>query len=547
MPSFVPPKINTSFTFYVSLVSQADTKLMQANPTLAAGDAKVAVNDAAPANLGTLPVVDADFTKRVKVVLSAAEMNGDNVTVIFSDAAGAEWVDLTVNIQTTARQVDDLAFPASSGRSIQVEIDGMVHSDLKEWRGSVPLALLTGRVDASAILQAAAVDAIWDEVLTGATHNVVDSAGRRIRVLEENGSYNGFIWIDTVNGSPGTTDFENGTDHNPVNNIADANTLAASIGLSRFAIAPGSTLTFAATQSGQLFIGSEWTLALGGQDISGTSITGAAVSGIAAGTGTQFFVDCIMGAVTLPDDTHVMTSSIVGVQTLPAGDVFYDRCHSGVVGTGAPQFDFGAIPLNTDLHIRNYSGGVDLRNMGQAGTDAASVEGRGQVIVNVNCTGGTIVIRGNFQLTDNGSATITDVARYDSVSLVDDIFDEDIVAAHGTADTAGLLLRALGAVISQRTNNPTLNALLGVADSASNDVPNQILRVETLAELAQAIPDASPTLAKAIMLFHMMTRNKFTSSASLLEIFNDAGVVVAKKTITDAAGKYTEDEAVSGP
>lgn len=53
-------------------------------------------------------------------------------------------------------------------------------------------------------------------------------------------------------------------------------------------------------------------------------------------------------------------------------------------------------------------------------------------------------------------------------------WDEDIVAAHGTADTAGLLLRALGALISQRTNNPTLNALLGVPDSPGEDVPSTV-------------------------------------------------------------------------
>ena len=547
MPSFVPPKINVSYTFYVGLVSQADTKLLQANPTLAAGDVKVAVNDAAPANLGTLPVVDADFTKRVKVVLSASEMNGDNITVIFSDAAGAEWADLVVNFQTVARQVDDLAFPATSGRSITVETDGQVHADLKEWLGVAPNALISGRVNADSLLQAAAVDAIWDEILTGATHNVVDSAGRRIRVLEENGSYNGFIWIDTVNGVAGTTDFENGTDHNPVNNLADANTLAASIGLSRFKVAPGSSLTFVATQSGQVFEGSEWTLALGGQDISGTLIRGATVTGIATATGTQIFDDCQMGAVTLPDDTHMMVCGIVGTQTLPAGDTFYDRCHSGVLGTGSPQFDFGAVPLNTDLHIRNYSGGVDLRNMGQAGTDDAEIEGRGNVTVNVNCIGGTIEIRGNFNLIDNGSATITDLARYDSASLVDDIFDEDIVAAHGTADSAGLLLRALGALISQRSNNPTLDALLGVTDASGNDVPNQILTGETLAELAAAIPDATPTMAKALMLFYMMTRNKFTSTATLLEVFNDAGAVVAKKVLADDGTTYTETEAVAGP
>jgi hypothetical protein len=84
MTSYIPPKKNTAFVFFVSLVSQASSPDFQTNPTLAAGDVKVAIDDGAPANLATLPAVDADFTKRVKVSLSASEMNGDNISVIFS-------------------------------------------------------------------------------------------------------------------------------------------------------------------------------------------------------------------------------------------------------------------------------------------------------------------------------------------------------------------------------------------------------------------------------------------------------------------------------
>ena len=109
MATYVPAKINTAYVTYVGLTSQTNGNILQANPTLAAGDVKVAIDDGAPANLATLPVVDGDFTKRVKVSLSAAEMNGGNITVIFSDAAGAEWCDLIVNIQTTATQIDGLA------------------------------------------------------------------------------------------------------------------------------------------------------------------------------------------------------------------------------------------------------------------------------------------------------------------------------------------------------------------------------------------------------------------------------------------------------
>ena len=184
MPTFVPPKKNTAYTFYLGLVSQADTKIMQANPTLAAGDFKVAVDDAAPANLGTLPVVDADFTKRVKVVLSAAEMNGDNITVIASDAAGAEWCDVEINVQTSARQVDDLAYPATSGRSMVVDAAGLVDANMvkagptgagtAQTAGDIiarlPAALVAGRIDASVgAMAAGAVDEIWDEIMEGTT------------------------------------------------------------------------------------------------------------------------------------------------------------------------------------------------------------------------------------------------------------------------------------------------------------------------------------------------------------------------------------------
>ena len=113
MASQVTPRKNVAFTFYVGLVSQANTKVLQGSATLAAGDVKGSVDGGALANLTTLPVVTPAASKAIKVDLSAAEMNGDNIVVIFSDAAGAEWCDLIVNIQTTARQIDDLATVAA--------------------------------------------------------------------------------------------------------------------------------------------------------------------------------------------------------------------------------------------------------------------------------------------------------------------------------------------------------------------------------------------------------------------------------------------------
>jgi hypothetical protein len=159
MPSYVPCKKNdpNGYIFYVSLVSQADTKLMQANPTLAAGDVKIAIDDGAPNNLGTLPAVDADFTKRVKVILSQAETNGDNLTIIFSDAAGAEWCDLTINIQTSAQTFDVVLDVAVSTRAApgaqmaltaaeETAVQGKIINDATPFPGA-DIALIKAKTD----------------------------------------------------------------------------------------------------------------------------------------------------------------------------------------------------------------------------------------------------------------------------------------------------------------------------------------------------------------------------------------------------------------
>ena len=129
MATYVPAKRATELIFYVALRSQANSTIMQVNPTLAAGDVLISKDGGATANLGTLPVVTPAASKNVKVTVSSTEMTADNVMITFSDAAGAEWMDLAINIQTAARQVDDLAYPATSGRSMVVDAAGLVDAN----------------------------------------------------------------------------------------------------------------------------------------------------------------------------------------------------------------------------------------------------------------------------------------------------------------------------------------------------------------------------------------------------------------------------------
>ena len=171
MTSYVTPKKNTQFILYVGLVSQANTKVFQSNPTIASGDFKVSTDGGALANLNTLPVVTPASSKMVKITLSSTEMNGDNVTVVCSDASGAEWCDLVFNIQTSARQIDDLAFPNTSGRGMDVDASGGVEVGSFQAGALTSAAFAAGAIDNAAI----AADAIGSSELAASAVTEIQS------------------------------------------------------------------------------------------------------------------------------------------------------------------------------------------------------------------------------------------------------------------------------------------------------------------------------------------------------------------------------------
>lgn len=216
MTTYVPPKKNGSggWIGYVSLAPQTATGAWQSNPTLATGDVKVSIDGGALANLGTLPAVTPASSKLVKITLSQAEINGDNITIIFSDQTSpAEWCDKTINLQTSARQYDDLAYPATSGRSMVVDASGLVDANtvkvgpsgsgtaqtardigasvlLSSGTGTGQVSLSSGLVD---ITQTAA-DKAWGTAVR------VLTAGTNIQ-LPSNGLANVTAWTVAITGN----------------------------------------------------------------------------------------------------------------------------------------------------------------------------------------------------------------------------------------------------------------------------------------------------------------------------------------------------------
>lgn len=318
------------------------------------------------------------------------------------------------------------------------------------------------------------------------TLNVDSLLVEAVGVGQTAGYQNGAIWIDTNKGTAGTESFVNGTADNPALTLADANTLAANLGMSKFAIAPLSSITFAASQDNQVFTGTNWTLALGGQSVSATHIIGADVSGICSGASKPRFTNCVIRTVTLPASDVFDSCLASGTITLGAGNQIFDKCFSGVAGSGAPILDFGAGVGNTDVGARNYSGGLHIHNMGQNGTDTMSLEGRGQYIFNANCIGGTLKVAGLFDETDNagGAVTVIGTARYDTFQI-----NAQVDAALNTAIPGGATANSINERIAalddlaQAGGAGDLAAILAdtgtdgvlVATAAVNDIARAIL------------------------------------------------------------------------
>lgn len=171
MATYVPPKRATAYIIYVGLEDQANAGLFKANPTLASGDFKVSKDGGSLANLTDLPTVTPASGKMVKITLTATEMTADNVTVVCSDAAGAEWYDLIINIATAANQIDDIKTDTAA-ILVDTGTDGVVIVD-----GGITAAKIATDAITAAKIAADAIGA--SELAADAVTEIVDGLLKR--------------------------------------------------------------------------------------------------------------------------------------------------------------------------------------------------------------------------------------------------------------------------------------------------------------------------------------------------------------------------------
>ena len=377
-------------------------------------------------------LADADIKVHKDAGLTQIATDGATVVIDFDSITGNHMVTIDTSVHAD--------YAVGSDYAVRIEGTTVDGGTINAWIGCFSIENRG----------VAIAKAVWDRVLTGGTHNISNSAGRRLRLLAESGNiYNGLVHLDTVDGTAGTTVGEHGTPDNPTDLLASAKTIAGNIGggIKDFHLINGSSITLAEDTVNESYFGDHWTLALNGQNITGVFIQGAAVTGIATATAEYAFSGCDIGSVTLDNDGHFHECGVEGTFTVgQAGQLVFINCFGNT--DAAWILDFAALGA-TVIHLFNFNGDVTATNM--ATGDVLHVTGHG-VITTATCTAGTIEHNGGFMYTDAGG-NITE--------LKSDIESDVSSILVGTGTDGVLLAAAQGPIVFTGVSNEAGITLIG--------------------------------------------------------------------------------------
>jgi len=384
----------TTITFSLWEVDGVDLRV---DASFATGDMKIMKDEGAEANMASAFV---DEGQGYSIACTATEMTAARCVIYAVDSATKVWLDETIHIETYGHASAQHAF------DLDTAVQSVTVSD------KTGFSLVVTGLDAIVSTGTGAIEiakATWDRVLSGATHNIATSAGRRLRNIQDFGIYDmASVWVDEVAGSStGTTDGEDATVSNRADDFDNAQTIAASVGLDHIHVQNGNTITLAATLNGYWVWGEIWTLALGGQDVGASAFSNATVSGTGTGTTPKFW-DCIIGTATLSPATFYNCSFTTTMTMGSAGAFRLIDCQSGVAGAGSPTIDMGAAVGATTLELRRWSGGITLNNL--ASGDVVTIGGSDMGTITLNGADASVEIRGIFKAVTNnltGSPTVT--------------------------------------------------------------------------------------------------------------------------------------------
>ena len=142
----------------------------------------------------------------------------------------------------------------------------------------------------------------------------------------------------------------------------------------------------------------------------------------------------------------------------------------------------------------------------------------------------------------------TDLANGGRLDLLIDLILADTGELQTDWANGGRLDLILDAILvdTDTTIPGLISALNNLSAANVNAEVVDVMRTDTLTELSQAIPSATPTFATAQMLMYMALRNKLDVTSSIMEIHNNAGTIIATKALTEDGTTFSEAEMIAG-
>ena len=150
--------------------------LLKGTNSLANIEDKIDIIDTNVDQIETAVITNAagvDIAADIISVKSTVDNNESGIGIIVQDTADMQPRVVAIEVDTST--------------TLQGELDG-IQADTEDIQSRLPAALVNSRMDSTIDatgFEQGAIDNVWDEVLTGASHNVANSSGKRLRQIQE--------------------------------------------------------------------------------------------------------------------------------------------------------------------------------------------------------------------------------------------------------------------------------------------------------------------------------------------------------------------------
>jgi hypothetical protein len=269
------------------------------------------------------------------------------------------------------------------------------------------------------------------------------------------------VYINQTSGLPGTN-FPRGTPTDPVDNYVDAVTIATARKFSKFDVF-GTTLspTISDNLDRKHFIGhgsNNSIVTLNGGSSDSTIFENMSLTGTVNGS-IDIYGSDIYDLIDF--EGNIKNSGVEGDITLNStcsGMISIINSYSQISGPGRPSLDSNG--SSCDLSIRNYTGGLTIKNVTQ--NISASIDmNSGTLEIDSSCTNGTIIVRGICDLIDNSGVGCTVIRAGTVTDLIwnPQTSDYQVVGSTGEAVSSGGSLTVAQADIRFRCCQSTNNGI----------------------------------------------------------------------------------------